>query len=649
MTLKSGVKRRIETTKGWEVLILWKDGSTTWSKLKDVKESYPVQIAEYATENSLAEEPAFAWWVDYVHKKRERILSKVKSKYWVRTHKYGIRVPKTVHEAIEIDSINNNTLWWDSIMLEMKNVRPAFEKYEGDIKDLVGYQHIRCHMIFDIKLGENFRRKSRLVGGGHMTETPAALTYSSVVNRDSVRICLTMAALNDLDLLACDIQNAYLTAKCREKIYIKAGKEFGSDAGSIFIVKMALYGLKSSGAAFRSKLAGVLHDMNYRPSLADPDVWMRPATKPNGFKYWEYILCYVDDVLVLSHQPQHSIDGITAVFKLKNDKAEKPDMYLGAQIEEVISNEGTKCWTMSSVKYLKAAIDNVESKLSKSGQKLPVCNTPFTSGYHPAEDVTAELNADGLQYYQESIGVLRWAIEIGRIDILLEVALLSSHLALPRAGHLQQVYHIFGYLKKSPRRRIYFDPDHPQISESRFKKFDWEDFYKGVEEEIPPNIPESRGNYVSTHCFVDANHAADKSTRKSQTGILMFINKAPVMWHSKRQNGVEASTFGSEFIALKNAFELVVSLRYKLRMFGIPIEGATNMFCDNEAVYKNASTPESVLHKKHHSIAYHYCRSQVAMCVGRLAKEDTKTNLADLFTKCLPATKRCELLDYFMY
>ena len=91
---------------------------------------------------------------------------------------------------------------------------------------------------------------------------------------------------------------------------------------------------------------------------------------------------------------------------------------------------------MSSVKYLKATIDNVESKLSKSGQKLLVCNTPFTSGYHPAEDVTAELNADGLQYYQELIGVLRWAIEIGRIDILLEVVLLSSHLALSRAGHL---------------------------------------------------------------------------------------------------------------------------------------------------------------------------------------------------------------------
>ena len=649
VTLKSGAKRRVETTKGWESLMLWKDGSTTWTSLKDVKESYPVQLAEYAIENNLTDEPAFAWWVNYVHKKRERILSKVKSKYWVRTHKYGIRVPKTVQEAIEIDRMNQNHLWWESIMLEMKNVRPAFEKFEGDVDNLVGYQEIKCHMIFDIKLGENFRRKSRLVGGGHTTSTPASLTYSSVVSRDSVRICLTIAALNGLDLLACDIQNAYLTAKCREKIYIQAGKEFGSECGCIFIVKMALYGLKSSGAAFRSKLAGVLHDMNYRPSMADPDVWMRPATKPDGFKYYEYILCYVDDVLILSHNPQHSIDGITAVFKLKNDKAEVPDMYLGAQIEKVTSNEGTTCWTMSSVKYLKAAIDNVEEKLAKDGLKLPTGNTPMTSGYHPAEDVSAELNSNELQYYQELIGVLRWAIEIGRVDILLEVALLSSHLALPREGHLQQVYHIFGYLNKSPRRRLFFDPDHPQISETRFKKFDWEDFYKDSKEELPPNMPEARGNYVSTHCFVDANHAADKSTRKSQTGILIFINKAPVLWHSKRQNGVEASTFGSEFIALKNAFELVVALRYKLRMFGIPIEGETNMFCDNEAVYKNSSTPESVLNKKHHSIAYHYCRSLVAMCVGRLAKEDTKTNLADLFTKCLPASKRNELLDYFMY
>jgi hypothetical protein len=79
--------------------------------------------------------------------------------------------------------------------------------------------------------------------------------------------------------------------------------------------------------------------------------------------------------------------------------------------------------------------------------------------YHPSDDTSAELTAIGLHCYQELIGVLRWAVEIGRLDILLEVALLSTHLALPRQGHLEQVCHIFGYLKQSPRRRLYLDPD----------------------------------------------------------------------------------------------------------------------------------------------------------------------------------------------
>ena len=137
LTLKSGAKRRVHTTKGWEVLIQWKDGSTTWVTLKDIKESYPVQLADYVIQHQMDDEPAFAWWISHVNKKRARILSKLKAKYWVRTHKYGIRVPKNVEEAKKIDAINGNTLWWDAIMLEMKNVRPAFEKHEGDSKDLI--------------------------------------------------------------------------------------------------------------------------------------------------------------------------------------------------------------------------------------------------------------------------------------------------------------------------------------------------------------------------------------------------------------------------------------------------------------------------------------------------------------------------------
>ena len=156
-----------------------------------------------------------------------------------------------VQQAYEIDRKNGNTLWRDAINKEMCNVRPALEVYDGDIKDLPpGYQFIRCHMVFDIKFGEDFCRKARFVAGGHTTEAPSTLTYSSVVSQDSVRIALLLAALNDVDLKSLDIQNAYLTADCRERIWTRAGPEFGSEQGAAMIVRKALYGLKSSGAAF---------------------------------------------------------------------------------------------------------------------------------------------------------------------------------------------------------------------------------------------------------------------------------------------------------------------------------------------------------------------------------------------------------------
>ena len=162
-------------------------------------------------------------------------------------------------------------------------------------------------------------------------------------------------------------------------------------------------------------------------------------------------------------------------------------------------------------------------------------------------------------------------------------------------------------------------------------------------------MPKPRGKLMTTHCFVDSDHAGDKVTWRSQTGILIFCNKAPILWFSKRQNSVQTSTFGAEFTALKQAVELVQALRYKLRMFGVPIEESTNIFCDNEAVYKNATIPESVLNKKHHSVAYHACREAVASGMVRIAKEDTLTNLADLFTKTMARFKREGLLDMFMY
>ena len=112
------------------------------------------------------------------------------------------------------------------------------------------------------------------------------------------------------------------------------------------------------------------------------------------------------------------------------------------------NEQGIECWAMSSDKYCTDMVNNVEESLKKKGLRLPTkCNLPIRHGYKPEMDCTGKLKADGLQWYQEMIGPLRWAVELGRFDILLEVALMSKHLALPREGHLEQVLNIMGYLK----------------------------------------------------------------------------------------------------------------------------------------------------------------------------------------------------------
>jgi hypothetical protein len=132
LTMKNGRKVRKRTTKGWQLLVEWKEGGSDWIDLKDLKESYPVDVAEYAKANKISEEPAFAWWVNDVIRRRNRIIAKVKSRYWKTTHKFGIELPHSVEEAFAIDRKNGNNFWRDTIEKEMSKIigMGAFEPYD---------------------------------------------------------------------------------------------------------------------------------------------------------------------------------------------------------------------------------------------------------------------------------------------------------------------------------------------------------------------------------------------------------------------------------------------------------------------------------------------------------------------------------------
>ena len=656
---KNGNQSPKMTTRGWKLLVEWKDSSSSWIPLKDLKVSNPVELAEYAIANGLSEEPAFKWWVNHTIKKRDIIISKVKSKYWRTTHKFGIRIPKDVNEAIQLDDENKNRRWYNSIQKEVSNVRIAFDaKPEISVDDarsnkaLVGYQEIRCHMIFDIKMDGKFTRKARFVAGGHTTDPPSSITYSSVVARDSVRIAFTIAALNGLDCMACDIGNAYLNAPCREKIWCIAGREFGSEKGTVMVITRALYGLKSSGASWRAMFATTLADLGYVPTKADPDVWLRPKIKKNGDDYYSMILVYVDDVLCFDESPQELMDKLGKIYRLK-EGSQIPDRYLGANIDRVQLSNGDIQWSMSSQDYVGNAIITLEEALEKEnciplrsyGKKSG--ERPFPVNYKPEIDISPELGDELTIRYMQLIGTLRWAIELGRIDIMAEVSLLSQYQCSPREGHLDAVYRIFWYLKcclkKKQLGRIVFDPSVPYIDEQIFNSNEegaWRDFYPDAEEMKPLNAPEPRGRSMTSSCYVDADHAGNLMTRRSHTGIFIYLNNTPVIFYSKRQNTVESSSFGSEFIALRIATEMIESLRYKLRMFGVNVEGPTSIFCDNKSVVTNSSIPTSMLNKKHNSICYHKVRETHAEGATRVGWILGEYNKSDLLTKTSLSTKR---------
>ena len=165
-------------------------------------------------------------------------------------------------------------------------------------------------------------------------------------------------------------------------------------------------------------------------------------------------------------------------------------------------------------------------------------------------------------------------MELGRIDIYLEVSMMSSHLALPREGYLDQVFQIFAYLKKYHNAELVYDPSDLVVNEHEFEQRDWmmSEFghLRGVEV-VPPIMPEPQAMGFVMRAKVDADHAADTVTRRSRMGFLVYLNSGLVYWWSKKQTGMESSSFGSEFIAMKRCCEYIKGLRYKLQMMGIRV------------------------------------------------------------------------------
>jgi hypothetical protein len=235
--------------------------------------------------------------------------------------------------------------------------------------------------------------------------------------------------------------------------------------GHIGLIQRALYGGKVAGCNFWHHLRDCMGQIGFTSSRADPDVWFRLSKQTTGEEYYKCVLLYVDDVLVISeHADKVLRKEIGQHVVLRKESIGPPSNYLGGKLREITLENGVRAWAFGSCQYVQSAVMNVEEHHMKAGEKLPYkAPTPLSNGYRPEIDVSPELGEKDASHFHSLIGVLQWIVELGRVDLFVEVSMMSLHLALPREGHLKEIYHIFVYLEAHSNTEMVFNPTPPII------------------------------------------------------------------------------------------------------------------------------------------------------------------------------------------
>jgi hypothetical protein len=209
-----------------------------------------------------------------------------------------------------------------------------------------------------------------------------------------------------------------------------------------------------------------MRQMGYASCNADPDLWLKAVTRPeDNVRHYAFSLCYVDDILCIHHSPTSVMNEINGYLPLKSSSVGDPDIYLGAtKLKLTQLPNGVMAWGLSPSKYVIQAVKNCQLHLTDNVQAVKNCqlhltdklngkysipvraDNPFPVDYDPLTDLSDILDPECSSFYQHLIGVMRWMVVIGRIDIATEVSMLSSYLACPRKGHLDNALHVMGYL-----------------------------------------------------------------------------------------------------------------------------------------------------------------------------------------------------------
>ncbi|MEM7375623.1 MAG: reverse transcriptase domain-containing protein, partial [Bacteroidota bacterium] len=406
------------------------DSGKQWFSMDQLRLEDPYMVIGYAESQNLKHLPGFEWVDQFLSKDEEvRTVLKVAAetnKQKIKI-KFGVEVPRNPKHALELDKQNGNTLWDESIKLELSQIMGynVFKVLEDKDPTPEGYKRIPYHIIHDVKF--DGRRKSRLVAGGHRAPLVRKEDrFSGVVTMDGVRIGFVLAMLNGLLVCAGDVGNAFLYGTTREKVYIVAGPEFGPNlAGKRLLIVKSLYGLASSAARYHEHCSIILTKQGFKPSYADPDLWYRFH---NG--QYEYIARYVDDIIAFAKDPMKIMNELQKDYVMKG--VGTPQYYLGGDILDL--NEHWKKDGISQAFAATTYIQNCIPKILKTVgmDQLPKRKTPMDPEYHPELDDSSLCPKEEITKYQSLIGCANWILTLGRFDIAYTLNSLSRYSVAPR-------------------------------------------------------------------------------------------------------------------------------------------------------------------------------------------------------------------------
>ena len=622
----------------YNVQVEWETGEITFEPLSIIAADDPVTCAAYAKENDLLALEGWHWFRNLAKKDKglARAIkqSKIRQVRRSQTYMFGYLIPRNYMEAMQFDSENKNSKWYDAIKLKMESMKEytVFKKWDKAILDKhkkvmnspKDYHRIKVHLVFTVKF--DGRHKDRLVADGHLTPEPIENIYSGVVSLRNLRLVIFLGKLNNLDLWGADIGNAYLEAFTDEKLCIVAGPEFHKLEGYILIFLKALYGLKSSGKRWAEVIHGILRDMKFLPSKADPCIWLR---KTPSLRCYEYIAVYVDDLCITAESPSGSIQIFKAKYHLKVNGDGKLNYHLGADYFE--DPDGT--FVSQPRKYIDKLADTYRRLFNDDPPKG--YKTPPDKNDHPELETSEILEGDMAAKYLAMVGQLQWLVTyFWRFDIHVQVATMLRFRAAPRQGHMDRLKRIYSYAIRTKDYAIRFRTDQPDYSFLPDQNFDWTySVYGNVQEILSDGMPEPLGEAVITTTTMDANLNHCLATGKYLTGCLHFVNKTPVDWYSKKQATVETATYVSEFVAAKTATEQFMDIRQTLRYRCAPIGAKSFLFGDNRSVVTSATLPHSTLTKRHNILAFHRVSEAIAAKLMAFYWIQSAYTLSDMLTK----------------